>query len=133
MYLCIYVGCSMKSNTLIERNETNTLCRNYFVLGKKKKKEKRSLFQLAGIYKCVIFLINLSRFYKIVSASCAFPFFWFSIRFVKGLNSFLLKNRNPHTSLKKKYLFTTALIRSNGICGNQPGQILRYQPPLLYR
>lgn len=42
MYLCIYVGCSMKSNTLIERNidETNTLCRNYFVLGKKKKKKK---------------------------------------------------------------------------------------------
>lgn len=28
MYLCIYVGCSMNSNTL---------CRNYFILGKKKK------------------------------------------------------------------------------------------------
>lgn len=46
MYLCIYVGCSMKSNTLIERNidETNTLCRNYFVLGKKKKKKKKNPF-----------------------------------------------------------------------------------------
>lgn len=29
----------------------------------------------------------------------------------KGLNTFLLKNRNPD----KKYLFTTALIRSDGI------------------
>lgn len=38
MYLCIYVGRSMKSNTLIERNidETNTLYRNYFIFGNKK-------------------------------------------------------------------------------------------------
>lgn len=39
----------MKSNTLIERNidETNTLCRNYFVLGKKKKKRKKIPFPIS--------------------------------------------------------------------------------------
>lgn len=49
MYLCIYVGCSMKSNTLIERNidETNTLCRNYFVFGKEKKKRKKIPFPIS--------------------------------------------------------------------------------------
>lgn len=36
----------MKSNTLIERNidETNTLCRNYFVFSKEKKKKKKNPF-----------------------------------------------------------------------------------------
>lgn len=89
MYLCIYVGCSMNSNTL---------CRNYFILGKKKKKDTWNSVKIfrkeiekkkKRMYRGNL-VHNLShksfykRFYKIVSACMLnkplhifpFPFFF---------------------------------------------------------